>query len=210
MQGPDTQPHTDRTLVIACGALAHEITRLVRANGWTHLTVQCLPADLHNRPVKIPAAVREKIRAARGRFGHIFVAYADCGTGGLLDEVLDEEGVERIPGAHCYQFYAGSKLFSELADAEPGTFYLTDFLTQHFDRLIIRGLGLDRHPELAGQYFGNYRKLVYLAQMDDPVLRDKAEAAARRLGLAFEHRFTGYGDLERALASAALRRSGAG
>ncbi|MCB1917702.1 MAG: DUF1638 domain-containing protein [Rhodocyclaceae bacterium] len=184
-------------LVIACGALARELTALIAANGLQQMVVQCLPADLHNRPEKIPAAVRAKIRAARGRFGRILVAYADCGTGGLLDRVLEEEGIERLPGAHCYEFYAGGPLFAALAEREPGSFYLTDFLVRHFDRLVIRELGIERHPELAAQYFGNYRRLVYLAQREDAQLTAQARRAAERLGLAFEVRFTGYGDLER-------------
>ncbi len=184
-------------LIIACGALAHELTAVIATTGWRHVQLQCLPADLHNRPEKIPEAVRAKIHAARGRFAHILVAYADCGTGGLLDRVLEDEGVERLPGAHCYEFYAGSPAFAALADAEPGSFYLTDFLVRHFDRLVIRELGIERHPELAPLYFGNYRRLVYLAQHEDQALHEQARQAAVRLGLAFEYRFTGYGDLER-------------
>ena len=187
------------TLVIACGALAHEIVALRRANNWPHLDVQCLPADLHNRPQLIPDAVRAKIRQFRERYASIFVAYADCGTGGLLDAVLQQEGVERIPGAHCYEFFAGSSAFEALAEAEIGSFYLTDFLLDHFDRLIIRGLGLDRHPELLPVYFGNYRRLVYLAQIEKPGQVQAAQAAADRLGLGFEYRVTGYGELERSL-----------
>ena len=199
------------TLVIACGAISHEIVALRAANGWHHLTLACLPAELHNRPERIPEAVRQKIRNARGRFAEIFVAYADCGTGGLLDAVLEEEGVSRIPGAHCYGFFAGSELFTRLSEAEPGTLYLTDFLARHFDRLIIRGLGIDRHPELEREYFGNYRKLVYLAQREDPALLARARAAAERLSLHFEHHVTGYGDLEgslRSLPAAAGERTG--
>jgi hypothetical protein len=192
-------------LVIACGALAHEIVALQRLNGWRHLEVTCLPAELHNRPEKIPAAVREKIRQHKGRYASIFVAYADCGTGGMLDAVLQEEGVQRIPGAHCYEFFAGGVAFAELADDEPGTFYLTDFLAWHFDRLIMQGLGIDRHPELLPLYFGNYRRLVYLSQTESPERLADARAAALRLGLAFEHRVTGYGDLEHS-----LRRAGEG
>ena len=184
-------------LIIACGALARELTAVIAANGWQHVEVQCLPADLHNRPEKIPDAVREKIRAGRARFGRILVAYADCGTGGLLDRVLEDEGVERLPGAHCYEFYAGAAAFAAIAEAEPGSFYLTDFLVRHFERLVIRELGIERHPELAQQYFGNYRRLVYLAQHEDAQLQEQARQAAARLGLAFEYRFTGYGDLER-------------
>ena len=187
-----------RTLVIACGALAHEITAVVRKHGWTAIEVQCLPAIWHNHPDRIPGGVREKIRAARarGEFEHIFVAYADCGTGGALDTILEAEGAERVPGAHCYEFFAGRETFATLHDAEPGTLYLTDYLARNFERLIIRGLGIDRHPELESMYFGNYRRLVHLAQTRDETLRSAARAAAERLGLAFEHRFTGHGELE--------------
>jgi len=196
---------TPRVLVIACGALAREIAALRKANDWPHLEVRCLPAELHNRPERIAPAVREAIHANRGRFETIFVAYGDCGTGGALDAVLREENVERIPGAHCYEFFAGTEAFAALADEEPGTFYLTDFLLRHFDRIVIRGLGLDRHPELAPQYFGNYRRLVYLAQVDAPESIAAARAAAQRLGLAFAHRVTGYGGLERGLHATVLR-----
>ena len=189
--------------MIACGALAREIAALRRANDWPHLDVKCLPADLHNHPRRIPGAVRDTIRANRGKYASIFVAYGDCGTGGELDAMLSREQVERIPGAHCYEFFAGSDTFATLADAEPGTFYLTDFLLRHFDRLVIRGLGLDRHPELAAQYFGNYRRLIYLAQVDAPERIAAARAASERLGLAFAHRVTGYGGLERSLRTVA-------
>lgn len=196
-----------RTLVIACGALAREIAALVRRQGWTAIEVQCLPSAWHNRPERIPEGVRKKIRAARTRsdIDRIVVAYADCGTGGALDAVLEEEGTERIPGAHCYEFFAGARAFAALHEAEPGTLYLTDYLARNFDRLILEGLGIDRHPELEAMYFGNYRRLVHLAQTRDGALRAAARAAAERLGLEFEHRFTGYGDLEPFLA-----RAGAG
>jgi hypothetical protein len=187
------------SLIIACGALAREIVALRTLNNWPHLVVQCLPAELHNRPEKIPAAVRAKIQAARGRFTSIFVAYADCGTGGLLDAVLAEEGVERIPGSHCYEFFAGSRQFAELAEAELGTFYLTDFLLQHFERLIIHGLGIDKHPELLPIYFGHYKKLTYLAQVLSDEKVAAGQAAAQRLGLTFETHVTGYGDLATSL-----------
>ena len=186
-------------LVIACGALAREIAALRQANGWPHLDVRCLPAELHNRPERIPGAVRDAIRANRGRYASIFVAYGDCGTGGALDAVLEAENVERIPGAHCYEFFAGSSAFEAMADDEVGTFYLTDFLLRHFDRLVIRGLSLDRHPELMPQYFGGYRRLTYLAQVEAPERIAAARAAADRLGLAFAYRLTGYGGLERSL-----------
>ena len=190
------------TLVIACGALAKEIVALRLANGWSHMDVTCLPAELHNRPEKIPAAVREKIQRFKSRYVNLFVAYADCGTGGLLDVVLAEEGVERIAGAHCYEFYAGAKVFEQLAEQEIGTFYLTDFLLRHFDRLVIRGLGIDRHPQLLQEYFGHYRKLVYLAQAPQPEAYAQAQAAAERLGLACEIKITGYGELATGLEQA--------
>ena len=194
-----------RVLVIACGALAREIAALRRANDWPHLDVRCLPPDLHNRPERIPGAVRDAIRANREQYAAILVAYGDCGTGGALDDVLREEDVERIPGAHCYEFFAGSDAFAELADEEPGTFYVTDFLLRHFDRLVIRGLGLDRHPELAAQYFANYRRLLYLAQIDVPERLHAARAAAERLGLEFAHRATGYGALATTLHATVAR-----
>lgn len=190
------------SLIIACGALAREIVALRSMNDWPHLVVQCLPADLHNRPEKIPGLVRAKIQAARSRFTSIFVAYADCGTGGLLDKVLEEEGVERIAGAHCYEFFSGSAQFEALAEAELGTFYLTDFLLTHFERLIIHGLGIDKHPDLLPLYFGNYKKLTYLAQVPTDEKIAAGQAAAKRLGLAFEYHVTGYGDLATSLEQA--------
>jgi hypothetical protein len=183
------------TLVIACGALAREIAALRRANAWAALDVRCLPAELHNRPERIAPAVREEIRTQRAHYAHIFVAYGECGTGGVLDAVLREEGVERIPGAHCYQFFATPQVFAQLADAEPGTFYLTDFLLKNFERLVVRPLGLDRHPELKDEYFRNYRRLVYLAQAHKPGSIERAREIAERFGFTFEYRFTGYGEL---------------
>jgi hypothetical protein len=196
-----------RPLVIGCGALAHELVELTRRAGLPAMDLACLPADLHNRPERIPSAVAARIRRARADgYAQIFVAYADCGTGGLLDRMLETEpaakGVARLEGAHCYEVYAGRAAFAALHDAEPGTFYLTDFLVRNFDRLVVRGLGLDRHPELLPVYFGNYRRLVYLAQTDDPALTALAGAAAERLGgLAFERRLAGLGELVPALAA---------
>ena len=186
-------------LIIACGALAREIQQLIDINGWIDVDVQCLPADLHNRPDQIPKRVLDKIQSNRDRYADIFVAYADCGTGGLLDGVLEQFGVERLDGTHCYQFYAGSDVFEQLHDAEPGTFYLTDFLARHFDRLIMDELGLNRYPELKQTYFGNYTRLLYLSQTETPELVTKARSAADRLGLEFEHRSTGFGELETGL-----------
>lgn len=252
-----------RTLVIACGALARELLAIVRMNGLDAVTVECLPAALHNRPKEIPDAVRARIhRARRGRahlpdtavttssparpvdddvravdadiadpiddhlrvvdgdiavershpddalgterdadpaYDSIFVAYADCGTGGLLQRVCEEEGVEMLAGAHCYEFFATAPRFAEIQDAEIGSFYLTDFLARHFERMVWQGLGLDRHPELLPMYFGNYTRLVYLAQTDDPELLALAQAGADRLGLSMLVERTGYGELEETL-----------
>jgi hypothetical protein len=181
--------------VIGCGALARELLAVVRASRLDAVDVRCLPASLHNHPERIPAAVDAAIGADAGRHGRIFVAYGDCGTGGALDRVLAAHGAERLPGAHCYQFYAGGAAFESLAAEEPGTFYLTDFLARSFDALVIRGLGLDRHPELLPVYFSGYRRLVLLSQAGDPRVLELARAASERLGLAFEHRHTGYGEL---------------
>ena len=193
----------DRVLVIGCGALARELVAVIDQAGLDNVDLTCLPATLHNRPGGIPALVRERIHAARPRYDHIFIAYADCGTGGLLDAMLADEGVERLPGAHCYEFYAGAAAFAAIADEAVGTFFLTDFLARNFDRLVIKGLGLDRHPELLATYFGNYTRVVFLSQADDPSLVVAARRAARRLGLAFEHRPTGYGELATSITTAA-------
>ena len=186
-------------LVIACGALAKEITTLIDINQWSHLRVQCVPAKIHNTPEQIPDAVRTLIHKARDKYTHIYIAFADCGTGGLLDTVIREENVERLPGAHCYEFFAGSEAFSEISDDELGTFYLTDFLARHFDRIIIEELGIAKHPELRDMYFGNYKKLIYLAQTDNPELMQMAQDAASKLNLEYEYRRTDYGDLEKGL-----------
>ena len=194
-----------RVLVIACGALSREITALKRASGWSALDVTCLPPELHNRPERITPAVRVAIGEARANYERIFVAYADCGTGGALDRMLAEEGVERLPGAHCYEFFATSGVFAALAEAEPGTFYLTDFLVRHFERLVVGGLGIDRHPELASEYFRHYRRVVYLAQVANPQLECQARDIAERLGLDYEQRATGYGDLATSLTQMLVR-----
>ncbi|MDE2252287.1 MAG: DUF1638 domain-containing protein [Gammaproteobacteria bacterium] len=190
-------------LVIACGALAHEIAALRRINHWEALDVQCLPPELHNHPEQIPGRVRAAVEAARGRYARIFVAYADCGTGGRLDALLEPLGIERLPGAHCYEFYATAQRFSELAAEEPGTFYLTDFLVRHFERLVAQTLGIDRHPELIGEYFRNYRRVVYLVQDEANSDSAQARAIAARLGLEFAILRTGYGQLADGLQRAA-------
>lgn len=193
------------TLVLACGAIARELEALRRAGPLAHVTLRCLDAALHNRPERIAPAVDAAIRKHEGSFARIFVAYADCGTGGELDRVLAAHGVERLPGAHCYEFFAGTERFTALAEEELGTFYLTDFLVRHFDRLVRQGLGLDRHPELMPVYFGNYRRLVYLAQTDDVALDEAARAAADWMGLAFERHATGLVPLHDALHTQVLR-----
>ena len=206
MAPPETAPPGTRPpdlegpsiLVIGCGALAKELLEVVSRNGLRNIRVECLPAILHNRPEMIPGAVRSRLEAAKG-YDQVFVAYGDCGTGGELDKILEEFDVERLPGAHCYQFFAGIGAFDEMHDEEPGTLYLTDYLTRHFDRLIWRGLGLDRRPDLLVDYFGNYRRIVYLAQTEDPGLTEEARQAAHRLGLDFQRRLVGYGDMEPAV-----------
>ena len=195
-------------LVIACGAIARELVRIRDINHWDHIEFQCLPAELHNTPKKIPAAVRAKIESEGGRFRKVFVAYADCGTGGLLDKTLDEYGIERIPGAHCYEFYAGSEAFHKLAEEEPGSFYLTDFLVRHFERLVIKGLALDRQPQLMPLYFGNYKRIVYLAQTNSQELQSQAKKHADYLGLEYRYHFHGDDPLS-LLLKPALEKEGA-
>lgn len=189
------------TLVICCGAVAREILGLVRARGWEHIDVTCLPANFHNTPENLPEGIRAKIRANRARYANILVLYSDCGSGGRIQAVLDEEGVQGIGGAHCYEVFSGSDNFRRMMAEEPGSFFLTDFLARHFEKLVFRGLGLDRFPQLRETYFGQYRKVVYLAQSEDPELRTLAEAAAASINLEFEMRYTGYGEFENFLAA---------
>ena len=186
-----------RVLLIACGALAREILAIKAANGLTHLDLQCLPAILHNHPERIVPAVRAAAEKYRSAYDQLFVVYADCGTGGQLEAACNELGIEMIAGPHCYSFFEGNDVFA--TRDEVTVFYLTDFLVRQFDAFVWQPLGLDRHPDLREMYFGNYKKLVYQAQTDDPDLTAKAKICADRLGLAFERRFTGYGDLTTAL-----------
>ena len=180
-------------LLIACGALARELVEIRRRSDWDRLKIHCIPAELHNTPDKIPGAVEKVIVKHRDDYEHIYVAYGDCGTGGMLDKVLKKYGVERLPGAHCYEFFAGSERFLEFHDAEPGTFYLTDFLVRHFDRFVRQSLGLDRHPELRDMYFGNYKRVVYLVQVPSEKLSAMAREQAEYLGLEYEEHYTGLG-----------------
>ncbi|WP_299653097.1 DUF1638 domain-containing protein [uncultured Tateyamaria sp.] len=190
---------TGRILLIACGALAREIIDLKAANGWDHMDLTCLPAKLHLYPDQITDAVRTAVAKHRATYDTIFVVYADCGTGGLLQAACKDMGVELVSGPHCYSFFEGNERFASQSESEITTFYLTDFLVRQFEAFILKPMGLDRHPELRDMYFGNYEKLVYQAQTDDPALTEKARRAADTLGLAFERRLTGYGDLETTL-----------
>lgn len=194
-----------RVLLIACGALAHEVLAIKRAGGWDHLDLQCLPANLHLWPDRIADAVARVVAERRADYSAIHVLYADCGTGGQLQEKCKELGVEMLEGPHCYSFFEGNARFAEIADSEITAFYLTDFLCRQFDAFVWRPMGFDRHPELIPMMFGNYTKLVYQAQTDDPALDARARDCAARLGLAYERRFTGYGDLQRAIDGFAQR-----
>ncbi len=212
-EGLDPQANADlaapadkaSVLVIACGALAREILDIIRLNGWTHIAVTCLPANLHNRPERIPDRLREKIRDNKGKFDVIAVAYADCGTGGQIKKIVEEEGATMLAGPHCYSFFAGEQAFNAVAEEELGTFYLTDYLARHFETLIVKGMGLDKYPGMRDMMFGNYKRVVYFAQVEDPEIDRLAEAAAARLGLAYEKRVTGYGELAGFMADAAGR-----
>ncbi len=190
-----------RVLILACGALAREILALIELNNWSHMELTCLPAKLHLYPDKITDAVAEAVAKHRPKYDQVFVAYADCGTGGLLQAKCQELGVEMIAGPHCYSFFEGNEAFAEISEDEFTAFYLTDFLVKQFDAFIWRPMGLDKHPQLRDMYFGNYTKLVYQAQTNDPALDAKAQDCAARLGLDYERRFTGYGDLNVALAA---------
>jgi len=194
-----------RLLVIGCGALAAELAALKRTNSWDQIDVQCMDAALHNRPEHIATRLEALLADQRGNYDRFFIAYADCGTRGGVDEVARKFGAERLPGAHCYEFYASSAVFRALSDAEPGTFYLTDFLAKHFDRLVVTDLKLDQYPELEPQLFGHYRKVVYLAQVHDDTLRASAARAAERLGLPLEIIETGYGQLASSLHEQVVR-----
>lgn len=200
MTAPTAAP---RVLALACGALAREILALKAANGWTHLDLHCLPADLHLHPQRIPDAVEAAVHERRAEYDRILVVYADCGTGGLLAARCAALGVEMVAGPHCYAFFSGNDTFAAWAETEITAFYLTDFLARQFDAFVWRPMGFDRHPELIGMMLNGYEKLVYLAQTDDPELDRLAQDAAHRLNLTYERRFTGYGDLAPALAAAA-------
>lgn len=197
---PPKRTKSQKVHLIACGAIAREILAVSRINGFDHIDLHCLPAILHAYPQKIAPELEKAIASARERgFEKIFVGYADCGTGGELDKICAREGIERLSGPHCYSFFTGNEEFAARADEDFASFFLTDFLARQFDAFVIQPLGLDRHPELKEMYFGNYRKLIYLSQEEDEALQKKAKDAADYLGLEYEYRFTGYGDLGREL-----------
>jgi Protein of unknown function (DUF1638) len=198
-------PQPEKLLVIACGMIAREVLAAKQGLGLDHLELTCLPAEFHFYPNRIaPAMDAAIVKAKTEGYRHIFVGYADCGTGGLLDNICEKHGVERIDGPHCFAFYQGMDAYAKVADDDMMSFYMTDFLCRQFDAFFMKPLGLDRHPELIRDYFGNYEKLVYLAQTNNPELDKVAEDAARMLGLAYEKRITGYGDLPAALEQASL------
>ena len=190
----------EKVQIIACGAIAREILAVCRQQGLTHVDLNCLPAIWHAYPQKIVPGLEQAVREARqAGFTRIFFAYADCGTGGDIDRLCEREGIARIPGPHCYSFFDGNDDFAARGDDDIFSFFLTDFLARQFTAFVVEPLGLDSHPELKEMYFGHYRKLVYLSQEEDPLLQVKAREAADYLGLEYEYRFTGYGDLTTAL-----------
>ncbi len=188
--------NTEEILIIGCGAIAHEINEIIKLNNWENVQLQCLNAELHNRPEKLPKKIKFVIDSNSDKYSKIFLAYADCGTGGLIDSMLKDYKIERLKGAHCYEFFAGSKIFRQLNNEEIGTFYLTDFLVKNFERLIIDGLGLGKNPDLKVEYFKNYKKIVYLAQKPDDELKRKAQNHAEYLDLQFDIHYTGLNNLE--------------
>ena len=196
MESPADRPSTT---VICCGAIANEIVTIVRENGWDHMKVECLPAKLHNDPGGLPEGVRAKIQAGRARGDEVMVLYSDCGTGGGMAKVLEEEGVENIGGSHCYEVFTGSEQFKQMMEEEPGSFFVTDFLARHFEKLVFNGLGLDRFPKLRKTYFGKYRKMVFLVQRENAENQARAEAAAASIGLELEVRHTCYGGFQKFL-----------
>ena len=201
----DFQSKKSRTLILGCGALAREILALKKLNGWDHLDLRCLDASLHNRPQLIAPAIRRELKKYKKAYKNIFIAYADCGTAGEIDEVLKNENIDRLSGAHSYETFLGKQKFEELMDEELGTFFLTDFLVMHFDRLVYRGLGLDKHREMRDQIFGNYNRVVYLSQSNDLTLIEKAKLAAKKLNLKFFHQESGLGELKNQLETQVLQ-----
>ena len=201
----DFELKKSRILILGCGALAREIISLKQLNSWDHIDLKCLDASLHNRPHLIAPTIRSEIKKYKKTYEHIFIAYADCGTAGEIDEVLKNENIDRLSGAHCYETFVGNQKFEELMNEELGTFFLTDFLVMHFDRLVYRGLGLDRHKDMRDQIFGNYKRVVYLSQSNDLGLIKKAKLAAKKLNLKFFHQESGLGRLKNQLETQVLQ-----
>ena len=186
------------TLVLACGALAKEVLALKTSMGLADsvFDLQCLPASYHNHPEKIIPALKETLDGKGKNYDHVLIGYGDCGTGCGLDRLLEDyPKAERLPGAHCYAFYAGLAEFNDMMEEELGSFFLTDYLVRHFKTLIIKGFGMDRYPNLKETYFEHYKRLIYMSQDPTDELIELARDAAEFLGLAFEHRHVGYGDL---------------
>jgi hypothetical protein len=188
-------------LVITCGAIAREVMAVAKNAGWQNLKVTQIPAELHNRPDKIPAAVEERLAAYAADYDHVFAAFGDCGTGGMLDKVLEKYNIQRLSGAHCYEFYSGSENFAAMSERELGTFYLTDFVDKNFERLIMEGRGLHKHPKLIEVMVAHYTKLVYLVQEPNRQLDQCAQEAAKKLGLKYERIETGYGQMAQELSA---------
>ena len=186
-----------RTAVIACGALAADVRKIAHRRGWD-IDVHPVPALLHNRPERIPPAVRAEIERLSESYERVAVAYADCGTYGALDDVVSRSRVDRLKGQHCYDLF-GREEVNEALEEEPGTYFLTDFLARTFEHTVVRELGLDRHPELRDDYFGNYTRVMWLAQRPTLGTKLAAERAAAALGLPLEVRAVGDGGLERSL-----------
>jgi uncharacterized protein DUF1638 len=181
--------------VIACGALGAHVREIIARRRWP-VEVHTLPAPLHNRPQKITPWA-ERVASDALAHGHrVAVAYADCGTYGALDDLCARLGLRRLAGLHCYDVFAGPDRVRELFEAEPGTYLLTDFLVRSFDRTVLAGLGLDRYPELWPDYFGHYRRVVWLAQNRTAELEAEAGRVAARFGLPLTVVETGLGRLE--------------
>jgi Protein of unknown function (DUF1638) len=185
--------------VIACGALAGHIRDIAGRRAWS-VEVYSLPAALHNRPDRIAPAVADLAATLRARGLRVVLGYADCGSYGALDEVCQRLGIGRLRGLHCYDVLGGASRVRALLARQPGTYLLTDYLVRSFGRTVLAELGLDRHPELWPDYFGHYRRLVWLAQRRDPALAAAADEIAAMFGLPLRVIDVGLGGLERELA----------